>query len=552
MKPVATTVFVIVSDKTQEFATPDAAAYFHMRAALFFFRNSFIFSEVGLLIYLIVLIRDEEYDSSEVFPIYLKGRSFTMKRDLRKVLESNPVGMIRRCLLLLCGAFLLAGCQSNPQAKIPEQEQLKEKIDISSLSVGKGICSGNENACTYYTTEEAGAIVSESTAFVLQDDCYFRVPKEINHASTFVKKYPEEDNLYEFYRDFLSMYAYLFPGSDFDDNHLFYFGANSNNQEGDDKVKTIGRNFEEYLAEDKEDVYYLFYSPYFYEGQPVAEGTQNRFLELSSPVGTIMTNFNKGYLAQYISDVRQTPNRYFLETYTSPQFNTQNGQFFEFDSIEYPTDSEALHRMLDGRELSVRDAVHFFEDYINTLPYPKQPNLDVKVTRVSAVEIEEGKYCYAFEYTVMFEGIPFDSVPYGTMVVYGGYEWPVRMGYMAVTDDVDAAYGFCRSVEISEKEEIEQIVSFQEALTCCEESLTGLSGMELCSAELVYCAGEGRTAQEPYQNMEYTVSPNYKFVLYSPEENLYYFSYVDAVDGEIVRDFTTRMGEREEETGTLA
>lgn len=76
--------------------------------------------------------------------------------------------------------------------------------------------------------------------------------------------------------------------------------------------------------------------------------------------------------------------------------------------------------------------------------------------------------------------------------------------------------------------------------------------MELYSAEFVYCAGEGKTAREPYQNMEYTVSPNYKFVLYNPEENLYYFSYVDAVDGEIVRGFKTRMREIEEETGTLA
>ena len=475
-----------------------------------------------------------------------------MKRDLRRGLKCNSVGMKRSCLFLLCGVLLLAGCQSTPLTKIQKQGQSQEKIDISSLTVEKGNYSDYENACIYYTAEEAGAIVSESTDFVLQEDCYFQVPKGIDHVSTFVKKYPEEDSLYDFYRDFLSMYAYLFPGADFDDNHLFYYGTNSNNQEGDDKVKTIGRNFDEYLAENKEDVYYLFYSPYFYEGQPVEKGTQNRFLALSSPVGTIMTNFNKGYLAQYISDRRQMPNRYFLETYTTPRFYSQNGQSFGFESIEYPTDSETLHRMLDGRELSVLDAVHFFEDYINTLPCREQPNLDVKVTRVSAVEIEEGKYCYAFECTVTFEGIPFNSVPYGTMVVGGGYEWPVRMGYMAVTDDVDAAYGFCRSVEISEKEEIEQIVSFQKALKCCEESLAGLSGMELCSAELVYCAGEGRTAQEPYQNMEYTVSPNYKFVLYSPEEKLYYFSYVDAVDGEIVRGFTTRMGEREEEAGTLA
>lgn len=458
---------------------------------------------------------------------------------MRRCFGRKTVHKIKKCVLFFCCVLLLSGCKKESEQKTPPTE----KIEMSSLKTQKGAYSRYENECTYYTPEEARTIVAESTEFLLTEDCYFRVPKEMDHISTFVKRYPEQDSLYDFYKSFLTMYTYLFPEGDFDDNHLFFYGANSNNQEGDDKVKTIGRNFEEFLAEEKEDVYYLFYSPYFYEGQERTEGTQNRFLELSSPVGTILTNFNKGFLAEYISKMKHTPNEYFLETYTMPAVFIPYGVDARFDATAYPVDSDAVHTMLDGKQLSVREAVAFFEDYINTLPYPEQPNLDIQVTRVEAVEIEDGKYCYSFECATAFEGIPFDSVPYGTFTVQDGHEASVSMGYMAVTNDVDAAYGFGRSVEISQKEDVKQMISLQDALNCCEESLSDLSGMELVSAELVYCAGEERIPPEPYQNMEYTVTPNYKFVLYHPEESLHYFSYVDAISGEFVRGFKTKINE---------
>ena len=375
------------------------------------------------------------------------------------------------------------------------------------------------------------------------------LPKEVEHVSTFVKNYPEQDSLDDFYRSYRAMYEYLFPGVELDENNLFYFGANSNNQEGDDKVKTIGRNYDDFIAEKKEDVYYMFYSPYFYEGQETESDVQNVFLELSSPVGTIMTNFNKGVLAEFVSEMRKMPNEYFLETYVSPvNFGTldlQTGKFSGFEIKEYSPDSEVVCTMLDGKELSVRDAVMFFENYINALPCPKQSNLDVQVVRASAVEIQEGKCCYAFECTVTLDEIPFDYIPYGIVVrrpVNAGYEAMVRMGYMSVSDDVDAAYGFGRSIEISEQTEIEQIVSLETAWRSCVDSLKESSGeenWELKSAELVYYAGDGRTAETPYQGMAYTVEPNFKFVVYHTKEERYHMVYIDAVSGTFANCFTS-------------
>lgn len=260
-----------------------------------------------------------------------------------------------------------------------------------------------------------------------------------------------------------------------------------------------------------------------------------------------MTNFNKGYLAEYLAEMHQTPNESFLETFTSPytfsDFDPNTGVFAGFDSTEYDLDSTVVHTMLDGKELSVCDGVRFFEDYINTLPYPKNPNLDVRVIGVSADEIQDGKFCYAFECTVAFEGIPFDYVSYGTAVLgsgNNGYEPSVRMGFMSASDDVDAAYGFCRLVETAEKVDADAIISFADALKTCEQGMTDVPEWELHKAELVYCAGNEKAAEAPYQNNEYTVTPNYKFVLYNTIDHLYYSAFVNAITGEYARYYTTK------------
>lgn len=468
----------------------------------------------------------------------------------------------RLLIFICCSLFLLSGCQQNDKSSSSDKTESTdsgassaadidvEKIDYSSLTApAKGNYTEYDNPIEYYTEEEAKKIVSDTTDFKISSECYFSVPKKIDHVSTFVQKTSEQDSLYDFYRSYLELYKYLFPDAEFDDNNLFYYGANSNNQISSDQVKTIGKNFSDFLSEDKKDVYYMFYSPYFYDGQPSSDDTYNHFLELSSPVGTLMTNFNKGYLAKYVAEMYQEPNDHFLETKIFPgyfsTFDPQTGVFAGFGpSTLCDVDSDAVHTMLDGSSLSVRDAVSFFEDYINTLPYPKNPNLDIKVTDVIADEINDGKFCYSFQCTAVYEGIPYDYESYGTMFQGDGYEGyaasTMRMGYMSVSDDVDAAYGFYRSLEISDRTDATEIVSFEDALECCESSMSDFANWELESAEIVYCPGGEKKAEAPYQHNEYTVTPCYKFKMYNSNDSLYYSVYVDAITGEFERYFTTR------------
>jgi len=469
-------------------------------------------------------------------------------------------------LLLSVSCTMLCSCQTHTDSGEEQIDSDSSKVSVSEsdssantaasfrklqlsdiTKAEKSTCSQYHNPIVYYSADEARSAIERATKYRIADNCKLNIPKEINHVSTFRKMYPQQDELSDYYDEFLQMYQYLFPGEAMDDTALFYYGANSTNTDGDDQLKTIGNQFDQFSGEAKEDVYFMFYSPCFYEGQTFPTGEKNKFLELSSPVGTIMTNFNKGVLAEYISEKKSAENRYFLETYTNPnqfsEFDPQTGTFKGFASTEFAIESEAVHTMLDGKELSVRDAVSLFEDYINTLPYPQNPNLDVKITSVSAVEIDHGKYCYAFDCAVAYEGIMFDYMPYGSIVLGGGndgYEPNVRMGYMSHSNDVDAAYGFCRSVVIADKQDTAEIVPFEDALRCCADNMSGYADWELRSAELVYCAGKGKKADAPYQDQAYNVSPSYKFVLYNANDDLCYSTFVNAISGEFERYYKTK------------
>ena len=94
-------------------------------------------------------------------------------------------------------------------------------------------------------------------------------------------------------------------------------------------------------------------------------------------------------------------------------------------------------------------------------------------------------------------------------------------------------------MSISERNDSSLIVSFENALKCCADNLSDYADWELKSAELVYCAGNGKKAQPPYQDMEYDVSPCYKFVLYNANDNLCYSAYINAISGMFVRYYKT-------------
>lgn len=467
------------------------------------------------------------------------------------------------CLCLL--SALLCSCtedSSAPQSSMDDvsssvvteessSTEIIEKPDYSSLEVKNGDYCSYENPITYYTMDEMHSIITENTDFTVAEQFFHRMPSSIDHVSVMRKYYPEQDELTDYYRSFLETFAYLFPDVQPDENCLFYYGKNSNIS-GDntyDNVKTIGADWADFCKEKKEDVYYLFYSPYFHDGQGTPAGTENRFLELQSPVGIGLCNFNKGRLAAFISEHNNEPNDRFLETYIMANafapFDAATGTRDDWPTTYYPVDSAETVTMLEGKEIAICDAVQFYEDYINAMPHPSDPTTDVQVVSVHAIEIANtDKYCLQFSTTSAFEGIPFDYDAYGVDsdgAGLGSYEYIISTGIMSVTDDVDAAYGFVRGAQFSNRQDVKEIASAADALRCCAEKMSQYVDWEILSAELVYCAGSKKTAEPPLQGDVFDVRPCYRFVLHNPSDGLDYLVYIDAVNGEFVR-YTTAQG----------
>ena len=467
------------------------------------------------------------------------------------------------CLCLLCA--LLCGCtegeSSSPLSSADVVSSVDtdesstvqpiEKPDFSQIKMNKGKYSSYENPVTLYSDGEMRDIIAANTDFTVDAHFFSKVPSAIDHVSVMHKYIPEQDELMDFYRSYLETFAYLFPDEVPDENCLFYYGKNSHISDGNtyDDVKTIGANWEDFCREKKEDVYYMFYSPYFHEGQGTPPGTENRFLELQSPVGAGLTTFNKGKLAAFVSELNHETDDRFLETYImvnvfSP-FDSTTGSFDAWDAQYYSVDSEETVLMTDGKEIAICDAVRFYEDYINAMPHPAEAHVDFQVIRVHAIEVaDSGRYCLQFSTTPAFEGIPFDYEPYGVNSNNSGagsYEFLISTGYMAVTDDVDAAYGVGRVAEFSQRQDIKEIVPVADALRCCAEKMSQYVEWEILSAELVYCAGNKKAAEPPLQGDRYDVRPCYRFVLHNPADEIDYLTYVDAVSGEYVR-YTTAQG----------
>ena len=409
------------------------------------------------------------------------------------------------------------------------------------------------NEIDYYSMDEVRDIVFQETDYQISDNFHANIPKKLDCIYTFRKYCPEMDSPFDLYYSFLQLYKYLFPDEDLNDRNLFYFGKNSNNQNGNDDVKNINDNFNEFKSEVSENVYYMFYSPYFQPSQKNTISEDNHFLELGNPVGFSLTNFNKGVLSAFISKQNGVLNNAFLETYTDPNrfapFDPTTGYSQPFSIKSYLRESDDIITLTDGKDISIRDAVEFYEDYINSLPFTKEPNTDITVMSATAIEVgKKGECCLAFLTTQSYKGIPFDYKPYGTYVFGSGdnaYEQFISMGYMSVIDDVDSSYGFVRHMCIEDEKLYNEIIPLTSAVSKCRDSMSEYAEWELLSVEIVYCSKQAQGNSDTSQGFIYDVKPCYKFVLYNEIDSIEYVVYVDALAGELERYYKAQ-GYREE------
>lgn len=428
---------------------------------------------------------------------------------------------------------------------------------VSCLLLGLSGCSNSKN-------ESGGG--KDSSIHNISDDspiniCSFSnddISKKINsydnlRASEFLfVDIPEESNLYEYitkvstyysfkeyYDQFLAIFNFSFPDHNLNDEYLFYTGGDSHieyDNEGNvikdfNKVK----DYRDELESGKQGRVNLLYDETW--KLDVTEWNSQVCLELGSPIGYGYATINKGNAASYtgkIYDETKGIERYpLLESYDPID---------HFKVIDTYSPNSTKSFKLTDKEMAIKDAVTFFEKYVNSLPYPESPTLNVTVREVMVLEIKEGVYGYYFLTSAEYDKVPFDYIR--TNVVYSGssnnYATSGGNGFMLKSNDVDVVSSLRRIQEIESPSKINDIVSLDDALQIASKAMTSNIVFDVQKAEFVYREkliydSEGHLDTE---TMPRNVSPSWKFTMYNSNDDLTYLCYVDAKEGNFSYDTT--------------
>ena len=428
--------------------------------------------------------------------------------------------------LLLCS---FAGCSGENNSINNDSGS----VNTDDKSDGIPEALKRKNEISYYTSDEVKKIIKENTKFDISEDFESFVPKSVSYLSYFDYAPVNRPDISDFYTDFKEMFAYLFPDEKFNDDYFFYYYIGTdeeveNMKEDEYPIKNVKKYFDE-AADGKRKISYYFYSPYshFAEKDSSDINDRNIFLEFGPPIGNYLSNVNKGVLAEYYSKEKGEKNDYWLEV-------TGTVICEEYETVRSCTpDCTDKYRLLDGKEISVADAVTFFEKYMNDLPCPKDPVYDTKVTGVNVKTLGEDKYFFMFQITPTYAGVPLD---WGRFRLTSESELRTTTGFygtMAVTDDIDSFVGYVRAASITDEKVTDKLLPFDKAISKIEQSLTEQVSFEVLSADLVYEQMTYYGAYDiPLEEQKRETSPAWKVVIQNKNNDLVYTCYIDADTGD--------------------
>lgn len=388
------------------------------------------------------------------------------------------------------------------------------------------------------SNDEITKIIAGFDNLKATDTMFVDIPKE-SHLYEYISKASTDCNFADYYNEFLSVFEFLFPGHELNQEYLFYTGGQSSMEYGENgkRIKELN-NVEDYyddLASGNQGRVNLLYDETW--KMDVTEWDSPVCLELGSPIGYGYAVINKGNVAYYsgmIDDSSQGIKRYpILESYDPIDY-------FNVVGMYAPNSTERFQ--LADKEVSIKDAVEFFEDYVNDLPYPENATLNVAVSEVFVLEIEKNLFGYYFLTSGEYDNVPFDHVRSGMSYSSSfAYTFSGGNGFMLKSDDVDVVYSLRRLQVVEDPSYLPEIISLNDFLRITSESLTANVTFDVQKIEFVYSEQLIKDDQGKidYETLPRKVSPSWKMTLYNANDNLTYVCYVDAKDGRNFRYYTT-------------
>lgn len=187
------------------------------------------------------------------------------------------------------------------------------------------------------------------------------------------------------------------------------------------------------------------------------------------------------------------------------------GDYFHYVKSCSP-DSKEKVKLLDG-EISVKDAVKFYENYINNIPCTIKQVITISVNKVDIYHVRGDLYCLSFVTSPKYDGIPFAGTEsYASGKVKERYNLDLGYGHMIRTDDVDGFYGTFKTYTVIDEIQYKDYVSLERALEIVSEKMTQPirintdSIFKVDSVRLVYVF-DNNVGSSGFSGSRYTVSP---------------------------------------------
>lgn len=377
-------------------------------------------------------------------------------------------------------------------------------------------------------TDTLKSIVNSCENLVASDEMEVVIP-EIDSIYTFNAEFTEQQDFQTQYAQFCQLFQSLYDDYVMNEDYLFYTREYSDSYEEFTDYPTVKDNFDN-LNSGNESCNSLFYDETWY--RDMTEWTSPVSLSIGKSMEYDTIAFNRGKAVELGGKVEGIYPC--LDCY-SP-----------YDSFEcigtYSPDSTEKFQLSD-KEIAVCDAVEFYENYINSLSYPAEPTMQMKVQEVNVLAISENTYGYAFIVTKEYCDLTFDYIRTSHNTNYKGcenYNCIYLIGFMVESDEVDIGSALYRT-QITDKTEI-GVVPVETAIEKVSTELSDYVKFEVSSIELVYTRIPEKTP-EGYIDVETpsaSVAPAWKLTIYNPNDQLYYCCYVDAADSGNFRYYTNK------------
>ena len=211
--------------------------------------------------------------------------------------------------------------------------------------------------------------------------------------------------------------------------------------------------------------------------------------------------------------------------------------YFEIVKNYLDVDSEDRYEILDA-DLSVKEAAEMAKKITAENEYSWGGSLEPDVFQVKVFDIGEGKYGFAFTLTPSYKGVRFDSFEFRSDSSFNtrtektehNYDLFMPTAFIMESGKFERFSVGDSAFTAAEDGSHDSVISFENAVQILSEKFGMGMNMQVSWAELLY---SGMYPVNEGDNSVKKAFPVWKFKCHNTTDNLLYFVYINAVNGNI-------------------